>query len=124
MTTPATLAPNPAEEAKHAAALLRGRKITAIKATVANHFDIDVLDLIRKRRTEPLATIRQMAMVLARELVPSTSVEVAAAFDRGDHCTVLHAERAVAAKVETDSDTRINFGQLKTKCRRALAQTK
>ncbi len=121
--TTQTIAETPAA-ARYRAAHVRGLKINAVKAEVATYYRMDVLDLMRKERTEPLATRRQLAMVLARELACASSTEVAAAFNRGDHCTVLHAEKAIADKSMTDPYLVADKKRLTGYCRDAIAAIK
>ncbi len=51
-----------------------------------------------------IARARQLAMYLARELTPMSLTEIARGFGR-DHTTVLHAVRAVSARLEPGSET-------------------
>jgi chromosomal replication initiator protein len=61
-------------------------------------------ELLSPLRTTRVSHARQMAMYLARELTPMSLSEIARGFDR-DHTTVLHALRAVGARLEPGSDT-------------------
>jgi chromosomal replication initiator protein len=45
-------------------------------------------------------------MYLAREMTPSTLVEIGGAFGGKDHGTVIHACKLVKAQMEKDSKTR------------------
>lgn len=55
-------------------------------------------------RASRVARARQMAMYLARELTGLSLAEIARGFDR-DHTTVMHAVRAVGARLELGSET-------------------
>lgn len=50
-------------------------------------------------RTEPLATHRQVAMVLAHRLVIQNTNRIAEAFQRESHGTISHALRIVPSKL-------------------------
>jgi chromosomal replication initiator protein len=65
--------------------------IDQIQKKVAEHFDIRLADMTSKKRTASIAYPRQVAMYLAREMTPSTLVEIGDAFGGKDHGTVIHA---------------------------------
>jgi chromosomal replication initiator protein len=73
---------------------------------VAEHFDIRLADMTSKKRTASIAYPRQVAMYLAREMTPSTLVEIGDAFGGKDHGTVIHACKLVKSQMEKDSKTR------------------
>ena len=80
--------------------------IDQIQKKVAEHFDIRLADMTSKKRTASIAYPRQVAMYLAREMTPSTLVEIGSAFGGKDHGTVIHACKLVKAQMEKDSKTR------------------
>jgi len=80
--------------------------IDQIQKKVAEHFDIRLADMTSKKRTACIAYPRQVAMYLAREMTPSTLVEIGDAFGGKDHGTVIHACKLVKAQMEKDSKTR------------------
>jgi chromosomal replication initiator protein len=59
--------------------------------------------LLSPSRVAPVARARQLAMYLSRELTDLSLPEIAAAFNRRDHTTVMHAIRKVEAKVLEDA---------------------
>jgi chromosomal replication initiator protein len=61
-------------------------------------------ELLSRDRSARVTRARQQAMYLARERTPLSLAEVARAFDR-DHTTVMHAVRAVDARLEPGSET-------------------
>jgi chromosomal replication initiator protein len=77
--------------------------VDAIQDAVCAVSGLTRSELVSRQRSAPVARARQLAMYLARELTPLTLAEIARAFDR-DHSTVLHATRAVAARLEPGSD--------------------
>ncbi|UJA18741.1 chromosomal replication initiator protein DnaA [Thermoleophilia bacterium SCSIO 60948] len=60
-------------------------------------------DLLSTARTRRISHARQLAMYLARELTGQSLARIAACFGR-DHSTVLHALRAVEARIEPGSE--------------------
>jgi chromosomal replication initiator protein len=60
-------------------------------------------ELLSPRRSPRIAQTRQLAMYLARELTGLSLSDIARAFDR-DHTTVMHAIRAVGARLEPGSE--------------------
>ena len=80
--------------------------IDQIQKRVADHFDIRLADMTSKKRTASIAYPRQVAMYLAREMTPSTLVEIGDAFGGKDHGTVIHACKLVKQRMEEDPKTR------------------
>lgn len=80
--------------------------IDQIQKKVADHFDIRLADMTSKKRTASIAYPRQVAMYLAREMTPSTLVEIGDAFGGKDHGTVIHACKLVKQRMEEDPKTR------------------
>lgn len=82
-----------------------------IMKTVADHYDIRLVEMTSKRRTATITMPRQVAMYLCRSLTPSSLPEIGVAFGK-THATILHACRLVEKKMETDSDLRQNVSHL------------
>jgi chromosomal replication initiator protein len=80
--------------------------IDQIQKKVAEHFDIRLADMTSKRRTASIAYPRQVAMYLARELTPSTLIDIGDAFGGKDHGTVIHACKLVKKRMEDEPKTR------------------
>ena len=70
-------------------------KIEHIQKTVADYFSLRISDLASERRTRSIVRPRQIAMAITRELTHHSFPEIAAAFNRRDHTTVLYACRKV-----------------------------
>ncbi|MBB5207693.1 chromosomal replication initiator protein DnaA [Chiayiivirga flava] len=86
--------------------------IANIQKTVADYYQLRLVDLNSKRRTRSLARPRQIAMALAKELTEHSLPEIGDAFGGRDHTTVLHACRVVRELVDTDGKTREDFEKL------------
>ena len=75
-----------------------------IQKTVANYFRVKVPDLKSAKRTKVLVFPRQIAMHLCRELTNLSLTEIATAFGKRDHTTVLHAISRVEEAMRQDPD--------------------
>lgn len=95
--------------------------VETIKAIVCGFYGLTETDLTGKRRIEPLATRRQIAMALAYNETESSSPDVARAFNREDHNTVLWAVRAIEAKGREDAGVFNDFVTLRAKVRETLS---
>jgi len=85
--------------------------IDRIQKRVADHFDVRIADMTSKRRPASIAFPRQIAMFLARELTGSSLADIGDAFGGRDHGTVIHACKAVRAKMADRKEVRqaVNF---------------
>lgn len=66
-----------------------------IQAAVANYFGIETADLVSQKRTKELVQPRQIAMYICRELTQMSYSNIAQAFNRENHTTVIHACRQI-----------------------------
>jgi chromosomal replication initiator protein len=78
-------------------------EITQVQEAVADRLDIPLERLLSPSRVAPIARARQLAMYLSRELTDLSLPEIAAAFNRRDHTTVMHAIRKVEGRVLEDA---------------------
>jgi chromosomal replication initiator protein len=85
-----------------------------IQKAVATRVEIPVERLLSPSRAAPTARARQLAMYLSRELTDLSLPEIAAAFNRRDHTTVIHAIRKVEARALEDSALTRTIEQLRT----------
>jgi chromosomal replication initiator protein len=87
-----------------ASARSAGRPPTAeeIQAAVAARFEVSPEQLLSPSRGAPVARARQVAMYLARELTELSLPEIARAFNRRDHTTVMHAVKRVDERSTAD----------------------
>jgi len=77
-------------------------QIENIQRVVARHYNVTRDDLISARRDRRLVYPRHIAMYLARTDAALPLPVIAREFCRGDHTTVIHAVRKIAALVETN----------------------
>ena len=88
---------------------LRQRKAAtarAIQTAVADYFGIEAADLVSQKRTKELVQPRQVAMYLCRELTQMSYANIAQAFNRENHTTVIHACKQIEKIIEESDDER------------------
>jgi chromosomal replication initiator protein len=78
-------------------------EITQVQEAVADRLDVPLERLLSPTRVAPIARARQLAMYLSRELTDLSLPEIASAFNRRDHTTVMHAIRKVEGRVLEDA---------------------
>ncbi len=77
--------------------------IQTIKELVSSQFGVDVEDLTGPSRKKQIALARQVAMYLAKKIGNYPYTQIAAAFGRDDHTTVIHAVRKIDELLKKDS---------------------
>ena len=88
---------------------LRQRKTATakgIQTVVADYFGIETADLVSQKRTKELVQPRQVAMYLCRELTQMSYSNIAQAFNRENHTTVIHACKQVEKIIDENDDER------------------
>ena len=94
-----------AQEALHEIIDRRVRKTISaegIREMIAESFDIEVEQLIGKSRKRPIVDARQVAMFFCKHLTQLSLEAIGKRFGGRDHSTVIHACRAVQARLDTD----------------------
>jgi len=76
---------------------IRNISITDIIDVVTRHFDVRLVDLQSKKRSQSITTPRQICMCLARNLTRHSLEEIGGHFGGRDHTTVMHG----CSKIET-----------------------
>lgn len=69
-----------------------------IQKIVADFYNIKVAEMYSKRRPANIATPRQIAMYLAKELTQKSFPEIGDLFGGRDHTTVLHAVKKISGE--------------------------
>lgn len=77
-----------------------------LAAVVDNVGGITAADLLGRRRTEPLASARQMAMYFLRHAYGWSYSSIGRAIGGRDHGTVLHGVRATSDRMDVESKWR------------------
>jgi chromosomal replication initiator protein len=72
-----------------------------IATVVCEHFSLRASDLRARRRSRHIATPRQIAMYLCRELMHASYPQIGDLFGR-DHSTVIHATTVVGRRLKED----------------------
>ena len=88
---------------------LRQRKTATakgIQTAVADYFGIEAADLMSQKRTKELVQPRQIAMYLCRELTQMSYSNIAQAFNRENHTTVIHACKQIEKMMDESDDER------------------
>ncbi len=70
-------------------------KIERIKEFVANYFQIEVEELSKKKTPKKVNMARHIAIYLSRELTDASMTEIAKAFNRKDHSTVINSIKRI-----------------------------
>lgn len=86
---------------------MRDRKTATskgIQLVVADYFGIEVADLISMKRTRELVQPRQIAMYMCRELTQMSYSNIAQAFNRENHSTVIHACKQIENAIEKSDE--------------------
>lgn len=75
--------------------------IEMIQKTVCKHFDIDLSEMLSKKRNKQLVFPRQVAMYLCRKMTDASLPVIGSQFGGRDHTTVIHS----IEKIDTDLKT-------------------
>ncbi len=78
------------------------KPIKIIQKYVALHFGVSVEDILGDKRSAKVNKARRIAMYLARKLTDASLIEIARAFNRKDHSTVIHSIRKVEEEIKRD----------------------
>lgn len=94
--------------------LFNERKITIdyVQKRVAEYYNIRVADLLSKKRNQPIARARQMAMKCTKELTSHSLPDIGDAYGGRDHTTVLHACRKIDELTKNDTKTSEDYSNL------------
>jgi chromosomal replication initiator protein len=88
------------------------RLVSDIQQTVAAYFGLHAATMTSSDRRSHITRARQIAMYLASELTGHSIAEIGRRFKR-DHTTVLHAMKAVAARVDADNQVAFDVSVLR-----------
>lgn len=80
---------------------------SGIREIVAESFDLDPDLLIGKSRKRPIVDARQVAMFFCKRLTQLSLEAIGRCYGGRDHSTVIHACRAVQARIDTDPGFKI-----------------
>jgi chromosomal replication initiator protein len=94
-------------------------RIQDIMGLVTERFGVKLSDLQGRRRSRAITLPRQVGMYLARRLTPHSLGEIGGFFGGRDHTTVLHANKLIASRRETDPSFHFQLAELEAVLRRA-----
>jgi chromosomal replication initiator protein len=86
--------------------------IERIQEIVCAHFKVPLHVLTSNKRSKEVATARQVAMYLARQLTKHSLPDIGRQFGGKDHTTVLHGCEKIKRLVEGDAPFRAEIEQL------------
>ena len=92
-----------------------GQQVTIdeILRVVARSFHVEEAEIKGNSRIENIALARHACMYLARQVLPSMSLaNIAQAFGRADHTTVIHAEKKIKDIMDKDEVFRVQILEL------------
>jgi len=78
--------------------------IEAIQKAVSKYYDIEIKEMISKKRNKELVFPRQVAMYLCRKMTDASSPQIGYQFGGRDHSTVLHAGEKIEKLLSTDQE--------------------
>lgn len=88
--------------------------IDEILRVVARTFRVEEAEIRGTSRVETVALARHVCMYLARDILPSLSLtQIAQAFGRSDHTTVLHAEKKIKELCDKDEAFRVQLQEIR-----------
>lgn len=86
--------------------------IENIQKTVADYYNMRVVDLKSKKRSRQIARPRQIAMALAKEFTNLSLPDIGDSFGGRDHTTVLYACRKVDELIQSDLRIKEDYDKL------------
>ena len=86
--------------------------VSWIQKKVAEFYEIPLAEMTSDRRSQSVALPRQVAMYLVRTLLHETYPRIGEAFGGKDHSTVMHAEKKIARKLESEAAFRAELERL------------
>ncbi|MDR3189945.1 MAG: chromosomal replication initiator protein DnaA [Lactobacillaceae bacterium] len=106
-----------AQELLEAENFERHRVITIpiIQDAVAEYFNVNVDDILGKKRTQEIVIPRQIAMYLAREITQESLPAIGRAFGGKDHTTVMHSTEKIDKLIEEDRNLDLQIRELREK---------
>ncbi len=92
-----------------------GVKVDLIKKVVADHYGINMLDLISHRKPPQLVRVRQIAIHLCRVMTSRSLPDIGRHFGGRDHTTIIYADRKMSQLRADDAATNDELNLLRQK---------
>ncbi len=99
---------------------LREVSLNTIKKLVGKELKVDVELLEGPSRKKNIAFARQIAMYLSKKVGNYPYTQIASAFNRDDHTTVIHAVRKVEEMINSDESVKRLVNNLELRIREAI----
>jgi len=95
----------------------RPRKITIemIQKEVCSYYNIEMSELLSKKRNKQVVVPRQVAMFLCRKLTDASYPQIGDQFGGRDHTTVIHAAEKVEKELEADPELAATIDELSSR---------
>ncbi len=77
--------------------------IGKIQKSVSEYFNVSIMEIKGKKRTQKITFPRHVAMYLSRELTDYSTTEIGIEFGGKDHTTVMHACQRIDERMTVDS---------------------
>lgn len=92
----------------------RPRKITIemIQKEVCSYYNIEMSELLSKKRNKQLVVPRQVAMFLCRKFTDASYPQIGDQFGGRDHTTVIHAAEKVEKELDSDPELAATIDEL------------
>ncbi len=87
--------------------------IAKIQKVVSEYFNVSIMDIKGKKRTQKITFPRHIAMFLSRELTDYSTTEIGIEFGGKDHTTVMHACQRIDERMAVDSTLEPMITELK-----------
>lgn len=91
--------------------------IDLIKKVTSEYYSLKIDEMSSKTRTKEIATARQIAMYLCRELTSASLPKIGGAFGGRDHTTVMHACDKIKTLVKEDEEVADSLNTITKKIR-------
>ncbi len=89
--------------------------VDIIKKATADYYSLKIDDMTAKTRKREIATARQVAMYIAREMTNASLPKIGECFGGRDHTTVMHAHDKIKDGLETDGELKEAVEKIKRK---------
>ena len=87
--------------------------IESIQNVVADHFNLNIQEMLSSRRSRSLARPRQIAMYLSKQYTTNSLPDIGRKFTNRDHTTVIHAVKKIEELIKKDDEIKQNIVAIK-----------
>ncbi len=95
-------------------------KVELIKKYVASYFNVEVEELSSRKSSRKINRVRHIAIYLCRELTDASMTEIARAFNRKDHSTVINSIKRIMEDSKKDRKLARIVAMLRDKLRKRI----